>query len=120
MPDRPADRRKDERAAALQTGPGQSWRQHRPIAPKKKPDYEQPPGFAQRMMISQQIIGKHPKKERASRWPGGRPMMRSDLLIAAFVINEGRPALAHAHRLDRPKHYIVRGHRLGFDGAAIE
>src|SRR6266571_2804173 len=40
MPDRPADRRKDERAAALQTGPGQPWRQHRPIKPKKKPDYD--------------------------------------------------------------------------------
>src|SRR6266480_2653306 len=65
MPDRPADRRKDERAAALRTGPGQSWRQHRPIAPKKKPNYERPPGFAQRMMISQQIIGKGPLRTLA-------------------------------------------------------
>src|SRR5438270_13864231 len=109
MPDRPADRRKDERAAAPQTGPGQSWRQHRPIAPKKKPDYERPPGFAQRILVSQQIIGKQPKKERASARLTAGAWTRSDPLVAALVINEGRPALAHANRLDRPKYYIVRG-----------
>src|SRR5437016_9249257 len=100
MPDRPADRRKDERAAVLRTGPGQPCRQHRPIAPKKKPDYDLAAGICTTDDDFPTNNWKTPEKERASRWPGGRPMMRSDPLIAAFVINERRPALAHAHRLD--------------------
>ena len=44
----------------------------------------------------------------------------SDLLVAAFVINQRRAALAHSHRFHRSKHHIVRGHRLDLDGAAIE
>src|SRR6516165_10722018 len=56
------------------------------------------------------------------RQGGGAVLARHvlDLLIPALMIDQSRPALAHSHRFDGAEHHIVRCHRLGLDGAAIE